>query len=332
MRILFSIVCILFLSGCLRGKVINGANKGIVYDPYTDCPGVGAITAAVVSGKLLITEVSEPLAFNHKVWFELYNSTTETIHLDHYKCRSFAIQNIDEPSVTDKIMTPVMFDFPAGSTIPPGKHIIIRSAVNPGRNLLGELIFESNKDLNTDQMLTVYDGDKTFYWPRLKGFIELIKISDNSVEDFVRFGAGITQNPLNGNAWLTTLAASGFTHLTRRTSIVRETPYQDTNTHDDWHVSHFSTPAALNADLSCSDDLDRDNIPDCYEQTCKFYQDLPFHAWGARPSQTDIFVQVDFMTGHDYLIPRKDSFELFKQAYVDAPTYLSFPMRLHIDT
>jgi hypothetical protein len=333
-----------------------------IYDPYLDCPVPDpAVSNQQVIDHLLITEISEPEHFSDTVWFEIYNPTSQTIQLKDYWFITHAIKSDLTPHIDDVQSIPMQFDFPVESSVAPGQHLIVKSATNqliqkhtPNTNNLAqhETMVKQALVINFDNVIRILHNNLTFYWSHEASFIELIRKTDGQSIDFVRFGTN-TQTPLQSTQWLSTSAVPSFNHPNRVTSIARRMPYQDTNTIDDWSISLFQTPGHTNLTATltndvlnieaalCNDDLDQDNIPDCKEEKCQFYNGLPYHAWGARPQQTDVFVQLDYMRDGSFfpekvtnlMRPRhaalKQITEIFEKY---SPANLTFPIKIHFDT
>jgi hypothetical protein len=92
-------------------------------------------------------------------------------------------------------------------------------------------------------------------------------------------------------------------------------------------------------------DMDKDGIPDDKEVDCAYFNDLPYYAWGARPQQTDIFVQVDYMDNRptpilpDLTKPSLAALKKWENIYIqyapNLPNHSTgplYPIRVHIDT
>lgn len=82
---------------------------------------------------------------------------------------------------------------------------------------------------------------------------------------------------------------------------------------------------------SCNDiniDNDVDGIPDCAEMSGKTFFGMPVHAWGARQGQTDIFIEVDYMSkshSSDHgTEPRKEVFDKVKSIFAQQGYVLHF--------
>lgn len=341
---------------------LTNQKKQDTYDPYLDCPAPApAVATQQVIDHLLITEISEPEHYSDALWFELYNPTNQTIQLKDYWFITHAIQNDDTPSADDVKMIPMQFDFPIESTVEPGQHLIVKSAPSqriqvhsPQSDGSGdhETRVKQATAINFNNVIRILQHNLTFYWSHEASFIEIIRKTDGQTVDFVRFGTN-TQTPLQSEQWLSPNAVPSFNHPTRVTSIARRTPYKDTNTLDDWSISLFQTPGGTNLTATltndvfnveattCNADLDNDNIPDCKEVKCGFYNGLPYHAWGARPQQTDIFVQLDYMRDGSFfpekitnlMQPRQEALKQIADTFKKfSPSHLGFPIHLHFDT
>ncbi len=60
-------------------------------------------------------------------------------------------------------------------------------------------------------------------------------------------------------------------------------------------VSYILVTGCIPTQQALTGDADRDGIPDEYEAAGQSYLDMPLYDWGARPNQTDLFIEIDYM-------------------------------------
>ncbi|TQV85906.1 fibronectin type III domain-containing protein [Aliikangiella coralliicola] len=82
---------------------------------------------------------------------------------------------------------------------------------------------------------------------------------------------------------------------------------------------------------SCNDintDNDVDGIPDCAEEYGKTFFGMPVYQWGARKGNTDIFIEVDYMSkqssGDHGTQPRREVFDKVKSVFAERGYHLHF--------
>jgi hypothetical protein len=313
---------------------------------------------------LIITEFSPMTAINRSVWLEIFNPTASPIELSNIQLRSYAIVSDREPTSNDIILTPTLFNLPENILEPYG-HLIIESVISrqvtsnhsttTGDTISTQLVL--GEPINTDHYIRLSNGAKTFFWRHDAGLIELVDKSTGNTIDFIHFGSD-TQTPLSTSQW-SGHAIPVYQHANRSktTSTARIVPYQDSDNLADWSLSTFVTRSGANLtfpmvagkmDLTLTDenvDLDKDGIPDSKEVDCAYFNDLPYYGWGARPNQTDIFVQVDYMEDSpttkvtNLMQPSVAALQKWENIYIQyslhdvnhasGPLY---PIRFHIDT
>lgn len=304
---------------------------------------------------LLITEISEPLAYNMPLWIELFNPTETLIHLNEFQLRSYAIGNLIAPTASDVVLQPTTFQMPQVQ-VPPKSYVTLYSGVERSVEVKHEhrdgtfSVIEIEPE-NVSHSLTIVSGDTSFFWSLTKGFVELVDKNTQQTVDFMRFGDSQVE-PLTTNAWVGDAVVS-FNNPKRPSSLARLAPYQDTDQSNDWSTSFFTTintvnlvspldqgnllvePAACGTSGN-NDDDDLDGIPDCAETACGFHKDMPFYYWGARPGYTDVFVQIDYMNtvgaslnNEDLFVPAKESMDKMRKIFWNKSG--SYKMHVHFD-
>ncbi|MBL6734500.1 MAG: hypothetical protein ISP86_01285 [Shewanellaceae bacterium] len=273
---------------------------------------------AEVSNQLLITEVGHYYN-NYKTWIEIYNAYPHAVDLSHFEVRSgfYLLHSVRKTLTLPRIV------------LQPGKHFVIE--VGKGT-------------LKTDQLYQV-DSDRykdPLYWSESQTFIELFHRRSQRVEDYVAWSehtyhhaedyvddqtlSAVQQRAIWQGPFLDTWQATQY-----QTSFMRSYPYQDTNTAADWQQSSFVTKGGVNDTSPDARDDDRDGIPDSAERDpCATYNGLPYYAWGARPNQRDLFIEIDHMDRAGYAFATTtEAIQLMQAAYAQHRPYR---IALHVDT
>lgn len=244
---------------------------------------------------LMITEISSIVYSDDMHWFEIYNASIAPINLSNY---SFKSRGIDRTScINNNCDSPyqALFNFPS-KTIQPGQYMVVRA----------QHWDESYAD--TDKVIYISDTVRP-YWD-VFGYIEIINKQSNTTTDFVLFGnwGNITAPiPLSPEEW-TGSYANGLTKSYNH-PLKRNAALQDNNNKDDWSTGNFNTPAGPN-DITCTDDIDQDGIPDCSEVEGSTFAGISLYELGARINQKDIFIEVDYMDSSDEgVIPRREALQ-----------------------
>ncbi|MBL6735276.1 MAG: hypothetical protein ISP86_05300 [Shewanellaceae bacterium] len=292
---------------------------------------------------LLITEISEPRAYNVPLWIELFNPTEQPIDLSTLALRSYAIGDLTAPDANDVIDQPTMFTLPQ-IQVQPHAYVILYSGVERAVVIQQEHRDGSHDETqagstiaNLNHQIVLISNNTSFFWSQTNGFVELVAKETQQTVDFMRFGDN-EEDPLTLNAWLGD-AVMTFNNPKRLSSLARVVPYQDTHQAQDWSISYFATAKTLNlatplgegnlllqsaacGALGNNADADLDGIPDCAETECGFHNDMPFYYWGARPGYTDVFIQVNYMDGtgqslnnSDLFIPDKVTLDKIRKVY-----------------
>ena len=221
------------------------------------------------TGSVIISEIS-----SYGGWIEIYNGTSARIDLSSYRLKYGHNYQVGTGTYgADRI-----YSLPAVK-IPSKQFLIVRpDSSSPA----------VAKDLDYD---IIWLQDSSQYYPTVSstGYIELLK-NGNTV-DFVRSGGSLT-NPTTPGEWDATAAPGVTTDITQ--SLQRVALNSDNNTATDWQLMAGISPF-LPSTLSCRQDLDFDGLPDCVETANMTYRNLPYHEWGARFGQLDVFVEVDYM-------------------------------------
>lgn len=245
-----------------------------------------------------ISEVATCWYYNIPCWFEIYNPTSTTINLSSYQLKSSS-RNTANGSLASPVTT---YTFPSFE-VAAGAYVIVSGNVD-------------NLSQRGTQLVQIRSGDQVPYWTA-NGFIELIK--DGATIDFVRFGSS-TQTPTTSSQWsgssVTALPSSASSY---GKSIVRLYPDNatiDTNTASDWSSVDWTTPAGRNDVPVDAVDADGDGIPDSAEVSGGTFAGLDLYSMGARTSQKNIFIEVDYMDSTDPgVIPRRESLQMVVDSF-----------------
>ncbi len=186
---------------------------------------------------------------------------------------------------------------------------------------------------NGPKMVYVANGTKYPSWSS-SGFIELVRTSDATTADFVRFGFDTTV-PKTTSAWSGASVPSiptGTTTIGK--SIVRllTSGMTDTNAAGDWSVVNFATPGGPNDVAVGVVDSDNDGIPDSAKVLGGTFAGLDLYAMGARQGGRDIFLEIQAMDMDPAALavdPGMVPQQVALQKVVDA--FAAKNIRLHID-
>jgi hypothetical protein len=184
------------------------------------------------------------------------------------------------------------------------------------------------------KMVYVANGNLVPSWTT-NGFVELIRNSDNSTSDFVRFGTNAV-TPTTASGWSgASVAALPTGTLAYGKSIVRLASGRmaDTNAAADWSQVNFATPGGPNDIAVGVIDSDGDGIPDSAKVVGGTYAGINLYAMGAVGNgKRDVFLEIQVMDQNPALanpdlgmIPQKAAL----QKVVDA--FAAQNIRLHID-
>lgn len=250
--------------------------------------GVAAEEAIVTSfrtanNNLQMTEISSSKYWDDNRWIELYNGTNQDINLSDYVVHT---ETMDYDTFIE--LGQQTFPLPE-KVIKPGDYIVVQ-----GR--FGNDYWQGSVEESSQLVLIGNATDNVRpYWDE-SGFVELLNKDETETVDFYRFGED-SQVPVTAEQWDTRSSGPGI-HNTLGMSLTRTMGANDTNTSNDWRVAQFMTPGGQN-DITCTDDIDADGIPDCAEQEGATFAGLPLYEWGARVGVKDIFVEVDYMQSDD---------------------------------
>lgn len=245
---------------------------------------------------LVITEVSASIDTDAMAWFEVYNDYPEPVSLKDYQLKS----NSSDFNTYSVVGTKT-FSLP-DVLIQPGAYLIISAQSK----------YDSHTD--TENKVHIQDGNIIPYWSA-NGFIEIVDVSNNLTEDFLRFGTN-TQPPTTTDAWKgASVAAMPVVPQPYGYVYSRNLQLDDTDTRNDWNVLRHATPGFAN-DIRCNTDSDLDGIPDCTEVPGSTYAGMPLYDWGARVGQKDIFIEIDSMISTDEGVrPRKEALQMVVKAF-----------------
>jgi hypothetical protein len=239
-----------------------------------------------------ISEVATCYYYNVTCWFEIYNPTSAAINLSSYQVKVSSV-NVTNGSTATPITTYTLPSFEVAA----GAYVIASGNT-------------ANIAQRGTQLVGIRSGNQVPYWTE-SGFVELIK--DGATVDFVRFGSS-TQTPTTSSQWSgASVTALPYSDSSYGKSIVRLYPdisTIDTNTSSDWSSVDWTTPAGRNDIPLGALDADGDGIPDSAEVSGGTFAGLDLYSMGARTSQKDIFIEVDYMNSTDPgVIPRRESLQ-----------------------
>ncbi|MEM5512398.1 hypothetical protein WNY79_05790 [Pseudoalteromonas sp. AS84] len=245
------------------------------------------------SQNIKITELSSVQFSNDLPWVELYNGTGATVNLQDYSLKARSINMSDSTLSEEQV-----FALPDKELLN-GAYIILQSRFGDD--------FLASASLNNTKLVLVGNANDQIrpYW-YINGFAELLNSASTQTIDFVKFGNS-TQEPVSASQWQGENAAQILPE--QGASLKRTLGATDTNQNTDWNYSVFNTPAGPN-DITCSIDDDKDGIPDCAEVEGSTFAGLPLYEWGARTSQKDIFIEIDYMDSSDVgITPHRTALE-----------------------
>jgi hypothetical protein len=269
-------------------------------------------TGSDAGGTLIISEVGSCPFTNVTSWFEVFNDSTNDAQLSTFTVRTYGrlkesgydFQNVRTYSL------PTL-------TIPVGGYAVIRGATDSELVNGPEIVYITD---GTTVPNWVFDGSSVG-----SGFIELLK--DGETVDFVRWGSN-SASPTTAGNWATLNADSLPTGSGNYGYVIaRDSSNSDTNVAADWTSWDFATPGGPN-DVTSNADTDSDGIPDSAEVPGGTFAGLPLYDWGARTTQRDIFVHIDYMNSTDPgITPQEDALDKVVTAFENSTTDL----RVHFD-
>ncbi len=241
-----------------------------------------------------ISEVSSSGTLIDSRWIELFNGTNRTVDLADYSIKT---QAIDFDTITDAGLK--RFSLPS-SQLMPGEYLIVQSRFTRSH--------WQTSVASSPQWVFMGSGNDDIgpFWYQ-NGFVELLNKAGDKTVDFVRFGSNL-QPPVEESHWSGQQSAPEISTVSGG-SLIRKSVGSDSNSALDWQTATFMTPAGVN-DVTCSDDVDLDGIPDCAEVAGSSFAGLPLYDWGARPGVKDIFIEVDYMSlTHPGMKPHAESMQ-----------------------
>tara|TARA_R100001244_G_scaffold4518_6_gene5598 strand:- start:12886 stop:16194 length:3309 start_codon:yes stop_codon:yes gene_type:complete len=245
------------------------------------------------SQDIKITEVSSVQFSNDLPWIEIYNGTGAAVNLQSYSLKTRSINMINSSTSAQ-----TTFSLP-NKELENGEYLILQSKFGDD--------FLVNASVNNPKIALVGNASDEIrpYW-YINGFVELLNSAGTQTIDFVKFGNSV-QEPVTPSQWQGGNAEQIISE--QGGSLKRELNATDTNQSTDWSYSVFNTPAGPN-NINCTIDDDEDGIPDCAEQQGTTLAGLPLYEWGARTSQKDIFIEVDYMDSTDVgITPHRTALE-----------------------
>ncbi|MEL0649369.1 hypothetical protein V6248_18230 [Pseudoalteromonas agarivorans] len=245
------------------------------------------------SQDIKITEISSVQFSNDLPWIEIYNGTGAAVNLQSYLLKTRSINMVDSSTSAETI-----FSLP-NKELGNGEYLILQSK-------FGDDFLASASVSNPKIALVGNSGDQIRPYWYINGFAEILNTAGTQTIDFVKFGNS-SQEPVTPSQWQGGNADQILSE--QGGSLKRELNATDTNQSTDWNYSVFNTPAGPN-NISCTVDDDEDGIPDCAEQEGTTFAGLPLYEWGARTSQKDIFIEVDYMDSSDVgITPHRTALE-----------------------
>jgi len=203
-------------------------------------------------------------------WLELINNTSKPVNLQDFKIQTKAI------SISNYELIDFSFSLPE-HTLKPNELIVIENDHFEGD-------WQNGKEANKQRILI--SGEHRMYWA-YGGVIKLFDDKRQLVVDTVEFSQHAPiESPSTTNIIVSAQAGN---------YLVAKNKWDNQLV---WLQSAFPTQAAKN-DVLCEIDNDKDGIPDCNEVEGTSFSGLPLYEWGARPDQTDVFVEVDYMVSED---------------------------------
>ena len=254
------------------------ASKSVeVFAPETPSPA---------EATLRLTEISNS-AVGSAHWVEVYNASNRTLNLEDYELRTAARGRTSPYRPRgDTTFTLPPLNLPAG-----GYALVIGET--------SDEVFDGPRHVHVR-------GDEVPAWDE-NGFVELLK--DDATADFVRFGSS-NEEPSSDGAW-----GGGSASALADESLARDESNTDTGTASDWTLRTFATAGGPN-DVSDASDNDDDGIPDSAEVAGGTFAGLDLYAMGARTSQADIFVEVDYMNTTDAgVVPQRAALDKIVAAF-----------------
>jgi hypothetical protein len=302
------------------GSAISGANSSSYTTPVTVIADNGSLYkvtitdgsgASITSTEVALTvirpnlsylgisEVATCYYYNVTCWFEIYNPTSSTINLSSYQLKVSSRDTTNGSFASPPITT---YTFPSFE-VAAGAYVIVSGNVE-------------NLSQRGTQLVQIRSGNQVPYWTG-SGFIELIK--DGATVDFVRFGTS-SQTPVTSSQWSgSSVSALPYSASSYGKSIARLYPDNatiDTHTASDWSSIDWATPAGRNDVPVGAVDADGDGIPDSAEVSGGTYAGLDLYSMGARTSQKNIFIEVDYMDSTDPgIIPRRESLQMIVDSF-----------------
>ncbi|MDP1923034.1 MAG: hypothetical protein Q8L14_42715 [Myxococcales bacterium] len=258
------------------------------------------LTCGASTSDLVINEVGSFPGPTMPFWVELYNGTPTSIPLAAYSLRTASriLADAGEGPVTD-------FDLPDAS-VPSGGYFVVS-----GKPIV-DLHDAPTVRFLVQNGLTLVPG------------ISLELRSRDAGVDTVLFDGGTGADGWSGAPLLLPTTATDFGRSLART----QTP--DTNGAADFPTCDFPTPAGLN-DVCVSADTDADGLPDVAEVAGSTWNELPLFDWGARVSQKDVFVEIDWVSPTGFngtldpgILPRREALERMEQVFRARGVFVHF--------
>ncbi len=239
---------------------------------------------------LVINEVAAVPSPQTPFWVELYNGTAQPIALADFTLR--APSRFTDGGVAGQ----VAFQLPDAS-VPPASAFVVSG--KPFADLH-----------DSPSMRFLVQGNAT---PAPGGPLSLERAGQ--LVDAVAFeDAGVAVG-WQGNGLVLPEGAGDFGRSLARTQG------PDTNGAADFQTCDFPTPGGLN-DVCTSVDADQDGLPDVAEAAGTTWNELPLYDWGARPSQRDLFIEVDWLPPDGFngtfdpaILPRREALERVRDVY-----------------
>lgn len=262
---------------------------------------------------LILTELVEKEYENRLVWLEVFNPTPEVMLLSDYALRLSDQVEIKLPPINLGVHQHAVLMVPNDDDY----------AFNLLTSQVGFLDFDLNEIPLS--LLSSYGGE-----------VALIKSDSAEMVDYLIYGSKSSLIDPDPSQW-SGANAPKIKNEQKMISLIRKTPYKDTDTKDDWAASEFITIGGSNEHALCKNDTDLDDIPDCAEDgldesgladTCEYFNDMPLYQMGARINVQDFFAEIDIQDSDDLVIHQAS---LLRAQQVFTDYHGALPKKLHLD-
>lgn len=289
-------------------RVGDGSVTATVPGDYALSNGNQRLTLHVsgpVTGSLNLTEVGLGARQDASGWVELYNGTGQTINLADYAIQAPS-RNLDTGAKGY-----ATFALPA-QELEAGAYLLVSGKLQD--NATGG-----------PQTAFVRTGREVPFWTN-EGAVKLVR--GTSVADQLSFSESGNLSAQSGPS-IRVASVSPDQHLTSvsRTPESLQAGLKGASA-DSWQQSAFPSPGAMNNAAPAvtgeqslrelvAGDYDYDGIPDSYESSSSGpYNGIYVYQLGARPNQTDIFLELDWMnSSSSFIKPQKAGIDKMVAAF-----------------